>query len=237
MTAHLREQIIDGLLAPGEKLPSENVLVQEHGVSRTVVREALLRLSAEGLVYTRRGSGSFVLTPPSGSTTGAVVPRPAAIASPTGRMDLIDYRVAIETESAALAAARGTDDLRAGVQRAAGDFAVSAADNADPAELLNLDFAFHRAVASASANPLLLEAIDAMGPAMIAMPPARLDRDRAGSGPEERSRIVAAEHSTIAAFITAGDAQGAAAAMRTHLRNSARRVLDESPGRAGPKGT
>ena len=47
--------------APGDKLPSENTIVQEHGVSRTVVREAISKLQASGLVETRHGIGTFVL--------------------------------------------------------------------------------------------------------------------------------------------------------------------------------
>ncbi|MFD1214798.1 winged helix-turn-helix domain-containing protein, partial [Arthrobacter sp. GCM10027362] len=67
----LRARIVDGSLAPGEKLPSENTLIAEHGVSRTVVREAITRLQAEGLVHTRRGAGSFVLIPPAAAEGGA----------------------------------------------------------------------------------------------------------------------------------------------------------------------
>jgi DNA-binding transcriptional MocR family regulator len=55
-------------LKPGDKLPSENTIVLEHGVSRTVVREAISKLQASGLVEPRHGIGTFVLAqqPPSG---------------------------------------------------------------------------------------------------------------------------------------------------------------------------
>ena len=65
LASDLRRRIVDGVLAPGAKLPSENTLISEFGVSRTVVRSALTRLQAEGLVETERGRGSFALTPPS----------------------------------------------------------------------------------------------------------------------------------------------------------------------------
>lgn len=226
---HLRRRIVGGELVPGQKLPSENQLVTEHGVSRTVVREAILRLQAEGLVHTRRGSGSFVLTPPSEHDAGRPVPRATLTNSVAGRLDLIDYRVAIESEAAALAATRRSEALAEGVQRTERAFAASAGapDPGGPADLLRLDFAFHRSVAEASGSALLLQALDALGPAMIAMPRARLDE--AGAG--RRATVVAAEHAAVAAAVVDGDAPGAAAAMRTHLRNSARRFLEESTGR------
>src|SRR3712207_9211732 len=71
LAADLRSRIVDGVIQPGEKLPSENTLIAEFGVSRTVVRAALTRLQAEGLVETERGRGSFSLTrPPAGPTWG-----------------------------------------------------------------------------------------------------------------------------------------------------------------------
>ncbi|MCY1160220.1 MAG: GntR family transcriptional regulator [Citricoccus sp.] len=230
---HLRRRIVNGELAPGHKLPSENQLVAEHGVSRTVVREAMTRLQAEGLVHTRRGSGSFALTPPSGLGAGMSVPHEVPASSVTERLDLIDYRVAIESEAAALAATRRSDASADAVTRAERDFAERARAEipAQPAELLGLDFAFHRSVAEASGNPLLLEALDVLGPAMIAMPRARLDQSGEEADADRRSAVVAAEHAAVAAAVVAGDALAAAAAMRSHLRNSARRFLEESTGR------
>ena len=64
LATDLRRRIVDGVIQPGAKLPSENALISEFGVSRTVVRSALTRLQAEGLVETERGRGSFALTPP-----------------------------------------------------------------------------------------------------------------------------------------------------------------------------
>jgi GntR family transcriptional regulator, transcriptional repressor for pyruvate dehydrogenase complex len=235
LVEHLRRGIVAGELAPGQKLPSESQLVAEHGVSRTVVREAITRLQAEGLVHTRRGSGSFVLTPPAEPDDGAPVPRAAPAASVAERLDLIDYRVALESEAAALAAARRPEGLTEAVGRAQHAFAerARAAGPEHPAELLGLDFAFHRSVAEASGSALLLRALDALGPAMIAMPRARLAGGADGAAGDGRARVVAAEHAAVAAAVAAGDPQGASAAMRTHLRNSARRFLEESTGRSG----
>src|SRR4051794_16687516 len=61
LVARLTQSILLGQMLPGDKLPSENSIVQEHGVSRTVVREAISKLQASGLVETRHGIGTFVI--------------------------------------------------------------------------------------------------------------------------------------------------------------------------------
>ena len=82
LAADLRMRIVDGVIQPGDKLPSENALIGEFGVSRTVVRSALTRLQAEGLVETERGRGSFALTPPPADAQPA--PRKPAGSQPGG---------------------------------------------------------------------------------------------------------------------------------------------------------
>jgi GntR family transcriptional regulator len=59
----LREQIESGALGPGDPLPSELRLVQEHGISRTTVRQAIAQLRTEGLVSVERPRGTFVRIP------------------------------------------------------------------------------------------------------------------------------------------------------------------------------
>lgn len=221
----LRARIVDGSFAPGEKLPSENTLIAEHGVSRTVVREAITRLQAEGLVHTRRGAGSFALIPPAAAEGGATAARAARTLDE--RRHLLAFRAAIESEAAALAAGR-----RTGAQLALLDAALDAFDAAgdNPASAMSGDFDFHRSVAEASGNPYIIDAITGFGPAMIAMPPHRLDA--AGRLPgESRLAQVAAEHRSIRDAIEAGDGLAAAAAMRTHLANSRRR-LEAEPGQS-----
>ncbi|HKU11368.1 MAG TPA: GntR family transcriptional regulator, partial [Sinomonas sp.] len=110
VVAQLRARIVDGGLTPGEKLPSESELMEEFSVSRTVVREALSRLQAAGLVETYRGRGTFVLTIPSDEAFSVEASSVRTLAE---RLELLDFRLAFEVEAASLAAARRSpDELR-----------------------------------------------------------------------------------------------------------------------------
>ncbi|GAA1495239.1 FadR/GntR family transcriptional regulator [Paeniglutamicibacter kerguelensis] len=219
LVKHLREQISSGLIAPGDKLPSENALIAEHDVSRTVVREALTRLQAEGLVHTRRGAGSFALTPPAPETAAqARVPRTLA-----ERRQLLEFRMGFESEAAAAAAGTANTETLRNLDAALAAF-TKAGTNASLS--MNCDFEFHAAVASASGNPYFLDAVQHFGPAMIAMPRQRLESQ--DSIPAPRLEQVAGEHLSIRNAIASGNAMAAAAAMRVHLANSLHRLEIEA---------
>ncbi|RAN78804.1 GntR family transcriptional regulator [Bacillus sp. SRB_336] len=213
----LRSDIVEGRIAVGQKLPSENTLIAEHSVSRTVVREAITRLQAEGLIHTRKGSGSFALTPPPGPN-GSLHSR--AVRTLEDRHHLLAFRAGVESEAAALAATAHQPHHLAVLRDALASFA--AADER-PADAMARDFDFHQAVARASGNPFFADVLAGLGPAMISMPRHRLDAGRANS-----LGAVAVEHEAVLAAIEAGDAIAAAAAMRTHLVNSRRRLDAES---------
>ena len=216
LAADLRARIVDGDIQPGEKLPSENTLISEFGVSRTVVRAALTRLQAEGLVETERGRGSFALTPPREGTAAGTRP----VASIEDRLHLLEFRMGVEAEAAALAARNHTDRQLKALQKALEDFTASVEH---PAHAMKSDYEFHRAVASASGNPFYSDCLASLGQTMIAMP-----RTRLMTGVEHYARDhfdqVVHEHGSIYAAIAEGDGASAAAAMRSHLANSRRRL-------------
>ena len=221
----LRTRIVGGDIAPGEKLPSEPRLAAEHQVSRTVVREAIARLNLEGLVHTRRGSGSYALTPPADGADGD----PPLARSLDDRLALVEYRLALEAEAAALAATRRTPAQLAAL---ADRLDALASSDGHPATAMQHDFAFHRLVAEAAANRFLLEALDRLGPQMIAMPRGRLDRHEGDQPDADRFAAVVQEHQAVLAALESQDPLAAAAAMRVHLAGSRRRLLLES-GAAG----
>ncbi len=215
VVAGLKDKIFAGDLPAGEKLPSEAELIEEFGVSRTVVREAVTRLRAEGLVETFQGRGSYVLALPE-STAFSI--GPVAIRTQRDVLDVVDLRLGIETEAAALAGARAGTAGREAVRDA-----LAAFETATPDDAVEADFRFHRAVAEASGNRFFLDLMDSLGPMTIMLARTRLDEEHSITNPGHAERV-RREHADIAAAIIAGDPETARAAMRVHLGNTRRRL-------------
>ncbi|BBX32883.1 GntR family transcriptional regulator [Mycolicibacterium mageritense] len=215
MVAGLKDKILAGDLPPGHKLPSEAELIDEFGVSRTVVREAVTRLRAEGLVETFQGRGSFVLAVP--EPTSFTV-ESAAIRTHRDVLDMVDFRLGVECEAAALAAARidaaGADAVRA---------ALAAFGTATPDDAVEADFRFHRAVAAASGNRFYVDLVDSLGPMMIMLTRTRLGAEHSITDAAHAERV-RREHEEIATAVIAGEPDLARAAMRLHLGNTRRRL-------------
>ncbi|MGI5291069.1 FadR/GntR family transcriptional regulator [Nonomuraea polychroma] len=212
----LTARIQEGVIRPGERLPTESDLVETYGVSRTVVREAIARLKAAGLIETQHGRGSFVLARP--STTGF---DPAPARSRQEVLDLLDFRMGVEVEAAGLAAARRTEAGLTGLREALESFESAAGH---PSAAVNADYLFHLRIALVTGNRYFADLLASLGPSMIIMPRERLRPDR-----PDFARIVA-EHDHIYAAIRRQDAEAARAAVRVHLANSRARLLqDEDP--------
>jgi len=225
----LGERIRDGRLATGDKLPTEAAIVAEFGVSRTVVREAISKLQASGLVQTRHGIGTFVVgLGEAGFRIGA-----DQLATLRDVIAVLELRIGIETEAAALAARRRTDDdLRR--LRAALD-AVTAAIRAGR-DAVEADFQFHLEIARATHNSHFTELMATLGARII--PRSRLATE--GERDEARRlylQRVHAEHEGIFDAIASADADGARSAMRTHLANSRERRRRASPEGESDAGT
>jgi len=217
----LKERILSGDLAPGSKLPSESELIAAYAVSRTVVREAVTRLRAEGLVETFQGRGSFVLAVPEATTFRVEA---SALRTHHDVLAMVDFRIGVESEAAALAAARA-DAGGASAVGAAMDAFVAAA----PEEAVEADFAFHRAVAAATGNRFYLDLIESLGPMMILLPRTRLG-DAYSLTDVAHVERVRREHENVAAAVRAGDPETARAAMRVHLGNTRRRLTPDATG-------
>ncbi|HEY9568698.1 MAG TPA: GntR family transcriptional regulator, partial [Thalassobaculum sp.] len=152
----LAERIRSGELAPAEKLPTEQEMIAAFGVSRTVVREAIAALRAEGLVESRQGAGVFVV--------GDKRRRPFRIESGDaetvgGVLAIMELRRSIEIEAAGLAAER-----RTGLQLAAIHQAVEAFDAAiGSGDAVAADFEFHKAICQATGNPYFDSFLEFLG--------------------------------------------------------------------------
>src|SRR5690606_28965948 len=165
----LLERIRSGEWALGARLPGETTLAAQLGVGRSTVREAIRQLAGRGVLATRQGAGVFVTALDVPEDWDAVLRR-ADIVS------VIEARIAIESEAAALAAVRRTAaDVRA-IRRALelrGGSATSIEAHVDA------DTAFHRTVIVAAHNEILIDLFDSLTPrlrsAMIDMLRIRAD--------------------------------------------------------------
>ncbi len=209
-------RIRDGRLSPGERLPTEAAIMASFGVSRTVVREALSKLQAAGLVHTRHGVGTFVVGPTeeAGFRIG-----PQHLETLRDVVAVLELRIGVETEAAALAAQRRTAQNLAAMRAALDDFerALDAGQDAVPA-----DFRFHAEIARATQNAHFAGLIGTFGTKII--PRARLEP----TSPQDAEHLaylrrVNAEHESVYDAIAARDPEAARAAMRTHLSNSRER--------------
>ena len=210
-------QIQGQVLKPGDKLPTESAIMQSYGVSRTVVREALSRLQAAGLVETRHGIGTFVLEPRPGQGFGI---DPAEIATAVDVMAVLELRISLETESAGLAAQRRSDAQLAEMRAALDAFEANVGGKGDA---ISPDFRFHLAIAAATGNRYFADIMSHLGSTVI--PRARINSSRvAHEDLPQYLRRVNREHEEIYQAIARRDPESARAAMRIHLTNSRERL-------------
>lgn len=215
VVARLREKIEGGEFAVGDRLPSEAQLTGAFSVSRTVVREAIATLRADGLVEPRQGAGVFVLEP------AATVLRPFQIVDVdkiSSIIEVLELRTALEMEAAALAAARRSPAQEEEIYQAEAEIRALA-ERGEPTT--EADFRFHRAIALATNNPRFVEFLDVLGLTVI---------PRSNLGPSGRERssdsyiaLISSEHRAIADAIAHGDAEAARDAVRHHLKGSQQR--------------
>lgn len=208
-------------MRPGEKLPTESEIVRERGVSRTVVREAISRLQAAGLVETRHGIGSFVLAPAS-APRGTLRIDAATLGSVRDIIAMLELRIALETEAASLAALRRSDAQLDEMRAALDEF--QAAIEGHQRAGVGADIRFHLSIALATGNKHFADFMLHLGEAII--PRARINTAKlAGDDFAQYLYRINREHEDIYNAIRRRDPDAARAAMRTHLSNSRERLV------------
>jgi GntR family transcriptional repressor for pyruvate dehydrogenase complex len=210
LVRRLASEIRAGRLNPGDRLPTEQALMRQAGVSRTVVREAVSALRAEGLVTTRQGVGAFVTDP---TTRGQVRIDPEEMRSLTDVLQVIELRIAIETEAAGLAAERRDTAALERIETATLAFAAAVAAGESA---VTQDLEFHRAIFAATGNGFFPRFMEFLGPMLI---PRQTVRTQMEDGVTRSTYLqkVREEHARIAGAIAAGQALAARSAMRRHL--------------------
>ncbi len=210
------DRIRNGQIQPGAKLPTEAAIVAEFGVSRTVVREAISKLQASGLVMTRHGIGTFALGLGDASSFRI---EPEQLATLRDVIAVLELRIGVETEAAALCARRRTNENLHDMRIALDAFGQAVDEGRDA---VGPDFQFHLQLARATRNPHFAQLMASFGATII--PRARLDSAEALTGEQRQYlRRVGLEHESVFQAIANQDAEAARAAMRTHLANSRER--------------
>ncbi|BDU39472.1 FadR/GntR family transcriptional regulator [Vibrio nigripulchritudo] len=202
----IKKNIIDGVLSPGDKLPSEQSLINQYGVSRTVVREAIAGLRADGMVVTRQGIGAFVTENPVSKLE---------LFNPKTLKDILhvlDLRLCLETKAAQLAAEYRTESQLEKIADA-----LDAFKNAeyDYSEVSIADFQFHIAIAEASGNPYFLKLLEHLGPQII--PHSRIDLYQLPDDEADFLDRVYLEHKAMYECIAQRDIEKAGKTMAAHL--------------------
>jgi GntR family transcriptional regulator, transcriptional repressor for pyruvate dehydrogenase complex len=208
-------------LAPGARLPTEQEMIASLGVSRTVVREAIAALRAQGLVTTRQGVGAFV-------TEGALRPpfrlESEGLRSIAEVLHVMELRTGVEIEAAGLAAERAQ---RADIEAMAA--ALEAIDRAIARDELGVveDFGFHRAIADATGNPQFPRFLEFLGRYIIPRQSVRTEMP----GLRSYLKTIQAEHRAIFEAVREGLVGQARRAMRRHLLRSRDRYRRLAAGR------
>jgi GntR family transcriptional repressor for pyruvate dehydrogenase complex len=153
----LENMILEGSLAPGEKLLPERELAKQFEVSRPSLREAIQKLEAKGLVTRRQGGGTYVKNQ---LEEGLTDPLFDLISKhPESQFDLLEFRHALEGIAAYYAALRGTTNDFTKVKQSFDKIALAKNDLQLKAKAINT---FHFSVAEASHNVVLLHLVRGM---------------------------------------------------------------------------
>lgn len=210
----IEQAIKSGAYQPDERLPTEHDLAAELEVSRPVVREALRRLRERGLIYSRRGAGSFVRAEGLRDPLGF-----GQLENVADLLGCYEFRLSIEPEAAALSAMRAKADHLAQIDAALGlmQDATNRRLHRDDA-----DFQFHYAIAAASGNSYFSTAMRALRDHVISgmrFHGASIKRDPGGLV------MVLSEHRAIKEAIQDRRADEARSLMQQHLLRSRDRLF------------
>lgn len=211
----LRQRIVGGEYPPDFKLPSEHELSAYFDVSRPIVRDALQRLREQGLIYSRQGAGSFVRARIAHKVLGF-----SPVETIADIQRCYEFRLTIEPDAAALAAARYN---QAALDRIAAALDLLHAATRHEKHREDADFAFHLAIAEASNNHYYASSMQALKDHIaVGMKLHGLSL----MGPLPQLRSVFDEHRAIHEAIAGRNGDQAHEAMRRHLAGSRDRLFE-----------
>ena len=211
LTQRLAAEILSGRLQPGARLPTEQELSLATGVSRTVVREAVAALRADGLVMTRQGLGAFV---PADVQRRPFRIDPDEVKSAKDVLQILELRMGLEIEASGLAAERRTSARprrRSRPPCRSIEAEIEVGGNA-----VDADFRFHLAIFRSVHNRYFPQFLEFLGNFII---PRQILNVASGSDPERVRylRRIQAEHVAIYEAIRSQNTAAARKAARRHL--------------------
>ena len=212
------DQIVSGRLNEGDRLPPEKDICEMFGVSRPVVRDALLQLRADGLVQARQGSGTYVLRRPADRLKSFANSAELAVF-----LRCLEVRMPLEATAAKLAAERRTaaqlDRIETAHDQLRKDVETGHITTAN-------DITFHASIAAAAGNEFFTQVLQHIHGSITGFMDVSLNLTRTGS--RERIQQVLNEHTIILEAIQSQEAEAAEVAMRFHIGQSQRRVIDRN---------
>lgn len=205
----IQNMVMTGALEKGDKLPSERELVEQLGVSRASIREAIRALEMIGLVESRQGEGNFI-----GGDINSSFFEPLSVMFMLNggkSEDVLELRRVIEVEAAALAAGKITEEEKEELVKLMNDL-IEAEDEQESAKA---DMALHYAIARMSGNYLILILLNTISSLMESF-----IRDARGMILREESKrdVLLEEHKKICDSIIQENPEASAQAMRAHLK-------------------
>lgn len=202
LARNLLEELASGRYPVGARLPAERELAIKYGVSRPTVREAIIALEVQGLVEVKVGSGAYVRRLPGKEDLPGF---------DISAFELTEARLMFEGEAAALAATQITGEELAEIESLV---EAIARENNDPRGTEQADRAFHLAIARATRNGAIHDAIERLWDLRSTSPEAALLHEKARTA---NIKPVVDEHTAILEALRARDPAAARAAMRDHL--------------------
>ncbi|WP_158818083.1 FadR/GntR family transcriptional regulator [Methylocapsa sp. S129] len=219
LAQRLSAEIRSGRLLPGSRLPTEQELSVATGVSRTVVREAVAALRADGLVITRQGLGAFVA---SDVQRWPFRIDPNELKSGADVLQILELRMSLEIEASSLSAERRTSEDLVQIKAAldAIETEIESGGNA-----VDADFKFHLTIFRSSRNRYFPQFLEFLGNFIIPRQVLNVERESEKQRSQYLHRIQA-EHVAIYDAIAAQNPTAARKAARRHLSNSLHRYQE-----------
>ncbi|MFM1653912.1 FadR/GntR family transcriptional regulator [Brevibacillus sp. B_LB10_24] len=211
IVGEIKRLISKGVFLTDQKLPSETELAHQFGVSRSSIREALSMLASAEIIETRQGEGTYVRKVQIGDYIHPLVL--SMVTEKEQALHLLEMRQIFEIGTVEIAAARRNENDLAELKQTILELEMQLKLGESGMEA---DFHFHRAIAEATKNPLLIQTMENLTHVMK----QSLEYTHSHNvGNTERRWRVLKEHQEIFACIEKGDSHGAVAALKEHLEN------------------